>query len=152
MSIWSCTSQNGRIATDEIARIRADAAAAGRSLHDVFMDRVGWPAIPLDGRLLVTHQDALLIGGKVQAPGGYADHVRFARRSLCDRCETHLCADMCSGQAIVPAPGGGVMFDREKCVHCGACLWNCVASGAAASARSNVQFTAGAGGLHSVEN
>ena len=46
-------------------------------LHDALMDRVGWPAIPFDGKLLVSHQDALLMGGKVQAPAGYADHVVF---------------------------------------------------------------------------
>ncbi len=51
---------------------------------------------------------------------------------------------MCSGQAIVDGDDGGVTFDREKCVHCGACLWNCP--------DGNVQFTAGAGGLHAVEN
>ena len=41
------------------------------------MQRCGWPAIPYDGQLLVSHQDALLLGGKVQAPPGYADHVVF---------------------------------------------------------------------------
>ncbi len=47
------------------------------------MDRAGWPAVPLDGKLLVTQQDALLVGGKVQAPPGYADHVAFLRPELC---------------------------------------------------------------------
>ena len=114
------------------------------------MDHVGWPAIPHDGRLLVTHQDALLVGGKVQAPGGYANHVRFSREALCRTCVTHLCVSMCSGQAITATSEGGVLFDREKCVHCGACLWNCEAP--AGAGRGNVDFTAGAGGLHSVEN
>ncbi len=59
---------------------------------------------------------------------------------------------MCSGQAITSAPGGGVVFDREKCVHCGACLWNCDATVDADPGRANVEFRAGAGGLHSVEN
>jgi electron-transferring-flavoprotein dehydrogenase len=108
------------------------------------LTRDGWPSIPYDGRLLVTHQDALLMGGKVQAAPGYADHVRFADPALCDPCRTQLCVAMCSGQAITPAPDGGVAFDREKCVHCGACLWNCP--------QHNVEFTAGVGGLHSVEN
>jgi electron-transferring-flavoprotein dehydrogenase len=111
--------------------------------HEQALARDGWPAIPYDGRLLVTHQDALLMGGKVQAPGGYADHVRFADRALCEPCRTKLCVAMCSGQAITSAPDG-VVFDREKCVHCGACLWNCP--------HHNVEFTAGAGGLHSAEN
>jgi electron-transferring-flavoprotein dehydrogenase len=115
------------------------------STADDEMNRRGWPAIPFDGKLLVTHQDALLVGGKVQAPPGYADHVRFTDAQLCRECTTHLCASMCSGQAITDAPeGGGVVLDREKCVHCGACLWNCP--------DGNVQFAAGAGGLHSVEN
>ena len=108
------------------------------------MDRRGWPAIPFDGRLLLTHQDALLVGGKVQAAPGYADHVRFEDAALCRECITRLCVSMCSGQAITDGPEGGVVLDREKCVHCGACLWNCPAG--------NVQFTAAAGGLHSVEN
>jgi len=52
--------------------------------------------------------------------------------------------DICSGEAIAPDPQGGdaPVFDREKCVHCGACLWNC----------DNIAFRAGGGGLHSAEN
>jgi electron-transferring-flavoprotein dehydrogenase len=84
------------------------------------------------------------MGGKVQAAPGYADHVRFDDLSQCRECTTHLCVSMCSGQAITDAEAGGVAFDREKCVHCGACLWNCP--------DDNVRFTAGAGGLHAVEN
>jgi len=117
---------------------------AGAANADAWMDQRGWPAIPFDGRLLVTHQDALLMGGKVQAPPGYADHVQFSDLATCRECTTHLCVSMCSGQAISDADEGGVAFDREKCVHCGACLWNC--------ADGNVRFTAGAGGLHAVEN
>jgi electron-transferring-flavoprotein dehydrogenase len=111
---------------------------------DEYLDRRGWPAVPHDGRLLVTHQDALLLGGKVQAAAGYADHVRFANPALCRECGARLCVSMCSGQAITSAGDEGVAFDREKCVHCGACVWNC--------ATGNVEFAAGAGGLHSVEN
>ena len=60
---------------------------------------------------------------------------------------------MCSGQAIAPAAGGGVpVFDREKCVHCGACLWNCSREVPGESGRTNIAFQAGAGGLHSSEN
>jgi electron-transferring-flavoprotein dehydrogenase len=141
-----------RIPENEIHHLRDAALAEGRSMHDAFMDRCGWPAIPYDGRLLVTHQDALLMGGKVQASSGYADHVRFEHVALCTTCQTHLCVDMCSGQAITSTPGGGVAFDREKCVHCGACLWNCDAPSDALAGRANVDFRAGAGGLHSVEN
>ena len=66
------------------------------------MDRVGWPAIPFDGKLLVSHQDALLMGGKVQAPAGYADHVMFLYPKLCEQCGTKICIEVCSGQAITP--------------------------------------------------
>ena len=43
----------------------------------------GWPEIPFDGTLLVTQQDALLMGGKVQAMSGFADHVVFRDLGLC---------------------------------------------------------------------
>src|SRR5512136_2993873 len=109
----------GRIAPEEIARIRQDCAARGLSLHNALMDRCGWPAIPHDGQLLVSHQDALLMGGKVQAPAGYADHVVFLYPNLCERCGTKLCIEVCFGQAITPGPKGVPSFDREKCVHCG---------------------------------
>ena len=65
-----------RIPASELDRILADCRAKGTSCHDALMDRCGWPAIPYDGQLLVTHQDALLIGGKVQAPAG----LRRSRR------------------------------------------------------------------------
>jgi electron-transferring-flavoprotein dehydrogenase len=51
---------------------------------------------------------------------------------------------MCSGQALTSAGPDGIAFDREKCVHCGACLWNCE--------NNNLDVRAGVGGLHSVEN
>jgi electron-transferring-flavoprotein dehydrogenase len=116
------------------------------------MERVGWPAIPYDGQLLVSHQDALLLGGKVQAPPGYADHVAFIYPNLCAQCGTRLCIEMCSGQAITPGSNGVPAFDREKCVHCGACLWNCSQSLPDKAERTNIAFGAGAGGLHSAEN
>lgn len=143
----------GRIPRAEIASMREQAKASGIPLHDSLMDRCGWPPIPYDGRLLVSHQDALLIGGKVQATPGFEDHVRFLRRELCETCLTQVCVEMCSGEAIAPNKDGGnaPLFDREKCVHCGACLWNC-AHEADASGRTNIEFGAGGGGLHSVEN
>ncbi|HWC97267.1 MAG TPA: hypothetical protein VG456_10965 [Candidatus Sulfopaludibacter sp.] len=141
-----------RISPDALARILADGQTRGVSCHDELMDRCGWPAIPYDGQLLVTHQDALLIGGKVQAPSGYADHVRFVYPDFCERCVSKLCVEICSGQAITPGPTGVPVFDREKCVHCGACLWNCLAPLEDDPLRSNISFKAGAGGLHSTEN
>jgi electron-transferring-flavoprotein dehydrogenase len=60
---------------------------------------------------------------------------------------------MCSAQAIEPGENGGVpRFDREKCVHCGACLWNCVRRRENDPERTNIDFNAGSGGLHSAEN
>jgi electron-transferring-flavoprotein dehydrogenase len=116
------------------------------------MDKIGWPAIPFDGQLLVSHQDALLMGGKVQAPGGYADHVVFQHPELCEKCGARVCIEACSGQAITPGETGVPAFDREKCVHCGACLWNCSQATPENPDRMNIAFRAGTGGLHSAEN
>jgi electron-transferring-flavoprotein dehydrogenase len=126
------------------------AHAEGRSLHDALMSVRGWPEIPYDGRLLVTHQDALLIGGKVQAMPGFADHVTFRDPKLCAACSEKTCVAMCSGQAITEGPDGVPAFEREKCVHCGGCLWNCAQAPDGES--SNIEFSAGSGGLHSAEN
>jgi electron-transferring-flavoprotein dehydrogenase len=139
----------GRIPAPEVAAIRHDCATKGIPAHDALMDRAGWPAIPYDGQLLVSHQDALLLGGKVQAPPGYADHVVFVRPELCERCRNRTCIEICSAQAITPGERGVPAFDREKCIHCGACLWNCTTP---LDGRTNIEFRAGAGGLHSAEN
>lgn len=122
-----------------------------RSRHDVSLSSHGWPEIAFDGRLLVTQQDALLVGGKVQAMPDFADHVRFVDRTLCAACVEKTCVAMCSGQAITAGPVGGVpVFEREKCVYCGACLWNCPQS--PDGEHGNIEFVAGSGGLHSAEN
>ena len=128
----------------------AAALDCGRPLHDALMSARGWPEIPFDGRLLVTHQDALLLGGKVQAMPGFADHVVFLDRQRCIACEEKTCVAMCSGQAITLGADGAPEFEREKCVHCGACLWNCAQS--PDGERGSVEFGAGSGGLHSAEN
>ncbi|HPA20187.1 MAG TPA: 4Fe-4S ferredoxin [Verrucomicrobiae bacterium] len=142
----------GRISPEEIVRIRKECVAKSESIHGALMERCGWPKIPFDGQLLVTHQDALLMGGKVQAPGGYADHVTFLFPNLCERCGTQICIELCSGQAIAPGTEGVPVFDREKCVHCGACLWNCAQANPDDPERGTIAFRAGAGGLHSAEN
>jgi electron-transferring-flavoprotein dehydrogenase len=126
------------------------AVADGRPLHDALMTARGWPEIPFDGRLLVTQQDALLMGGKVQAMPGFADHVLFLDRNRCIQCREKTCIAMCSGQALTLGDDGAPAFEREKCVHCGACLWNCAQS--PDGERSNIEFVAGSGGLHSAEN
>jgi electron-transferring-flavoprotein dehydrogenase len=143
---------SGRISRAEIARLRDECQVKNTSLHGVLMDQAGWPAIPFDGRLLVSHQDALLMGGKVQAPGGCADHVVFPHPELCEKCGARICIEACSGQAITPGEKGVPAFDREKCVHCGACLWNCSQANPENPEHTNIAFRAGTGGLHSAEN
>ncbi len=142
----------GRIPPGEVRKIRYDCYARGVSAHAALMERAGWPAIPYDGQLLVSHQDALLVGGKVQAPPGYADHVAFVFPNECQRCGTKLCVEACSGQAITPGENGVPNFDREKCVHCGACLWNCASASPENPEHMAAVFRAGTGGLHSAEN
>ncbi len=142
----------GRIPAAEARKIRDDCYARGVSAHAALMERAGWPAIAYDGQLLVSHQDALLMGGKVQAPHGYADHVAFVFPNQCQQCGTKLCVEVCSGQAITPGENGVPNFDREKCVHCGACLWNCASASPENPERMSVAFRAGTGGAHSAEN
>jgi electron-transferring-flavoprotein dehydrogenase len=142
----------GRISSEEIAKLREECKTKGISLHGALMERAGWPAIPFDGQLLVSHQDALLMGGKVQAPPGYGDHVVFLYPELCEKCGPKICIELCSGQAIAPGEGGLPAFDREKCVHCGACYWNCAQPVPGDPERMNIAFRAGTGGLHSAEN
>jgi electron-transferring-flavoprotein dehydrogenase len=126
------------------------ARSENRTFHDALLTARGWPEIPLDGRLLVTQQDALLMGGKVQAMPGFADHVVFRNPQLCIACGEMTCIAMCSGQAITQGENGVPAFEREKCVYCGACLWNCGQS--TDGEHSNIEFRAGSGGLHSAEN
>jgi electron-transferring-flavoprotein dehydrogenase len=133
--------------TREVAML---AVEDGRPLHDAMMSARGWPEVEFDGRLLISQQDALLMGGKVQAMPGFADHVVFRNAGLCIRCDDKTCIAMCSGQALTLGFDGVPMFEREKCVHCGACLWNCSATTPEGS--TNIEFRAGAGGLHSAEN
>jgi electron-transferring-flavoprotein dehydrogenase len=142
----------GRIPSGEIEQLRKECAIKGISLHSALMHRAGWPGIPYDGELLMSHQDALLRGGKVQAPPGYADHVVFLYPELCEQCGTRICIELCSGQAITPGNRGVPAFDREKCVHCGACYWNCTQPVPGNPERMNIAFRAGTGGLHSAEN
>jgi len=153
--VHACTSAlevhySSRISQAELKQLREECAARGVPLHDRVMERCGWPEIPLDGRLLISHQDALLMGGSVQAPPGYANHVHFLDPDLCRTCEPKLCVEMCSGQAITRGENGVPAFDREKCVYCGACLWNCRAG--VDGEKGNIEFRGGGGGMHSALN
>ncbi len=138
------------IKADDFRALAETARTGGRPLHDAILSARGWPEIAFDGRLLVTQQDALLMGGKVQAMPGFADHVLFRDARLCTTCAEKTCIAMCSGQALTESADGAPAFEREKCVHCGACLWNCAR--AVGEEHGNIEFRAGAGGLHSVEN
>jgi electron-transferring-flavoprotein dehydrogenase len=143
----------GRLSRGEVQRLRERATLEGKALHDALMDAAGWPPIEYDGQLLVSHQDALLMGGKVQASGEFPDHVVFQDPALCAQCLERVCIEICSGEAIhanADNPAGAPAFDREKCVHCGACLWNCVKE--VAPGVTNIAFHAAPGGLHSAEN
>ena len=120
-------------------------------LHDALMDRAGWPAVPLDGKLLVTHQDALLMGGKVQAPRRLRRPRRLPPARAVPGLRRRVCVEICSAEALRPGEGGVPAFDREKCVHCGACLWSCTER-VDGTDQVNLQFRAGTGGLHSAEN
>ncbi|MCC7176106.1 MAG: 4Fe-4S ferredoxin [Bryobacterales bacterium] len=141
-----------KISPAEIESLRRECLSRGVAVHDSLMERSGWPAIEFDGKLLISHQDALLVGGKVQAPSGYADHVVFLYPSLCESCQNRICVEVCSGEAITAGPGSLPQFDREKCIHCGACIWNCSQTLREDRGRTNIEFRAGAGGLHSTEN
>jgi len=141
----------GKISPEEIQRVRDECKEKNLPAHDALMDQAGWPQIRFDGKLLISQQDALFLGGKVQAAPGFADHVAFLHPEFCEDCGDKVCVEICSGQAIERAPGGGVRFDREKCVHCGACFWSCTHS-LDESGKTNIEFRAGSGGLHSAEN
>lgn len=143
----------GKLTPADVLRVRQEAATRGEPLHDALMQRAGWPQVQYDGKLLLSQQDAMLLGGKVQAPAGYADHVVFVDPSLCERCDNRLCIEACSGQAILPGDEDSPpRFERDKCVHCGACVWNCTRARSSGEERTNIEFQAGAGGLHSAEN
>lgn len=143
----------GRLSEAQLADAVAKCAKERQPLHDTVMAMAGWPEIPMDGELLMSHQDVLFKGGKVQAAGGFADHVTFAQPELCAACTERTCIEICSAQAIMPGDEGQPPeFDREKCVHCGACIWSCSRALAGSPERANVVFSAGSGGLHSNEN
>ena len=143
----------GKIAPGKVEELQQNCTAQGNSLADPVMDLLGWPQIPFDGQLLISQQDALLLGGKVQAMPGFADHVVVSDPALCEKCNPQLCVEICSGEALAYREGGGApLFEREKCVHCGACLWNCTKPLNPGDELCNIEFRAGSGGFHSAEN
>jgi electron-transferring-flavoprotein dehydrogenase len=144
---------SGKVTRDKLQAAVEKSAKEKKPLHDAIMDMNGWPQIPFDGNLLMSRQDALFKGGKVQAAGGFADHVTFADPKLCATCKERTCIEICSAQALSPGEEGGTpAFDREKCIHCGACIWSCRKELPDNPERANIVFSAGSGGLHSNEN
>jgi electron-transferring-flavoprotein dehydrogenase len=133
---------------------RSSATSARRkgvSLHGALMDKAGWPAIPFDGSCSC----------RIRTRCSWAARCRRRRLrrprgvphpELCEKCGARICIEACSGQAIYPGETGVPAFDREKCVHCGACLWNCSQANPENPERMNIAFRAGTGGLHSAEN
>ena len=134
-----------QLAMEDIKRKRATDLVLedGHPFHDVLLTARGWPKIPFDGRLLVTQQDALLMGGKVQALLGFADHIVFRDLRLCAAYDEKTCIAMCSGQAITLGANNLLVFEREKCIHCEGCLWNCAKS--ADGVHTDIEFSAGVG-------
>ncbi|MDI6709753.1 MAG: 4Fe-4S dicluster domain-containing protein [Bacillota bacterium] len=45
---------------------------------------------------------------------------------VCIGCRDAPCAAACQAGALLPRPGGGVRFVRNKCSGCGACVEACV--------------------------
>ena len=95
------------------------------------------------------------------APGRAADGWQVCRRRRAMRitcasvvrnsaafANQTVCRDVL-GAGDHPRRRGVPAFDREKCVYCGACLWNCRE---ADGEKGNIEFGAGAGGLHSALN
>lgn len=143
----------GRLAPEKLETVVAQCAQARQPQHDAIMTLAGWPEIPYDGSLLMSHQDVLFKGGKVQAAPGFVDHVTFADPALCKDCTERTCIEICSAQALMPGETGAPPeFDREKCIHCGACIWSCSKALPENPEYANIVFSAGSGGLHSNEN
>jgi anaerobic dimethyl sulfoxide reductase subunit B (iron-sulfur subunit) len=56
----------------------------------------------------------------------------------CNHCEKPACVDVCTQKAMYVAPDGTVQHDDDKCVACGACLWNCPYGAVSFSQRKGV--------------
>jgi len=44
---------------------------------------------------------------------------------ICRACKQPACAEACPTGALTPRPGGGVHFDKDKCIGCQACMHAC---------------------------
>lgn len=45
--------------------------------------------------------------------------------NICRACQEPACAEACPAGALVPRPGGGISFKKDKCTGCGKCVAGC---------------------------
>lgn len=45
--------------------------------------------------------------------------------NICRACNEPACMEACPVEALTKRNGGGVVFHKDKCTNCGACLKNC---------------------------
>ena len=105
---------HGKLSAERGGAHREPVPLQGVACHDALMDRCGWPAIRYDGQLLVSHQDALLMGGKVQAPPGLRGSCPVSGRgSLPSSASASFASKCASGQALTPSHGDAGVRSRE---------------------------------------
>ena len=115
----------GKIPAEEIALLRTQCAEKGVPLHDALMDRVGWPQVVLDGEMLVSIRMHCSWAARCRRrPGTPITWCSSTRQSVPDLPEAGVRGGLLGGGAA-SRRGRRPDFDREKCVHCGACLWSC---------------------------
>ena len=45
--------------------------------------------------------------------------------NICRACDEPACMEACKNEALSKREGGGVVFHKDKCIKCGACVGNC---------------------------
>ena len=118
----------GRIAPAEVEELRKSAISQGTSLADAVMDASRLAAD-------TARRQAPRLPAGCPPPRAARSRPRPATPITWSSSTRQLCANAAarsSASRSVPARpsptgegGGAPQFDREKCVHCGACLWNC---------------------------
>lgn len=61
----------------------------------------------------------------VKTSGGFSGNFVI---NICRGCKEPACMEACRYGALTSRKGGGVVFHRDKCEKCGACLSNCSVS------------------------
>ena len=111
-------------------------------------DRARLAGDRFDGRLLVTQQDALLMGGKVQAMPGFADHVVFRDPKFAPSARRRPASPCARAGHYAGREGGSPSSARSACTAARACG---TAPNASASTPISISAPAPAD-LHSAEN